>query len=1318
MKTRKSRAYIFYGVILLLIFSIIIILRTSVVENLFKGSIERFIKSKTGINVSIGKISISILSSSVTLSSLMLKSDSSYKVDIGKLTVVFEPPSILKKKPQLKTVYINNADISVFLNTTTFGKMHGSTSTPDITKLETRLPVDIKHIVLNNVSLTVSMATSNSKLEAKNISMSLYPDFSNRRFSGVVDIKGLSVSHDNNVIIFSDVQYSGLIKDEDIFINSLRISSSFFECVMSGNVNNYNNPYLNLHLKASAKNVQQLKGFLKTMPISLPEISGSYEFDGNIKGSIFNPSSSGNIVFNDMKIGKIQGGTGNLSYTFKSRKLYIKKANVSIANGTVDFNGSVDFSKTNLPATFSLNLNKVSFGELLYSLGVHDPYVDAFITGQVEVKGRFNPVYFSGDLNMGFNRFAVYDDFFKSKKRDTIMIVKPVNIRSGLILTNQCAYITGTTVSSALSTLYADTALYFTGAMFLKFDSNKLNMQDVSPIASIPYTGIGSVKGYIAGPFNNIVIHGDVSFNNYSMEHIELGNVNGGITFSSNVLSLESVKAVKGDSRMYVNGGIQFTKDIELHMNARMEPVALKEFADNIGYNFTTGGYITGDVNIDGPIKEMSGNANLYFSQPDLYYQSFDKGTISIKMHKGIFDINNALFEKNSDQIFINGFISENGDMDLHFYTNKFDISNMDTITRIEPSLKAVLTFTGDATGNVKSPIATAVIKMKNIAYNDVSIPQVNALMNFSDGTFTSNVEMFEDTLDLKAEVETTVGYPFRLRTNFKNFDAHCILSLFYGVNFTSDVNGTLWLTGKIKDVPNSLVGYIYLDKVSLVKNLAILENNKPLFMDIAKDNVYFRDFEFRGKNSFIELKGFFNLKGNVDTLINANIDLSYLPIFTNVLIGSSGTLRLNSRIYGERGNISINGNAELNGDATFSEEPVSVSGLHISVLMTNDNIIIKEITGYMNAGAISGGGRIVMTDLIPKLFDVSLNLKGVNFVYNNTIPIQLNGNLNLEGTYPQPVLEGDIKIINATYTDYINWEDEILKFQKRRYEPEIIEQKRGHPLKLNINIESERSIVIDNNIVNTILSAELKLIGDIDNPIIVGNISTNEGQIYYRSTVFNIDNAVVTYTREHPQQPFIDIRASTNQQFMVNNEYTDYKIYLTIAGELDKLNISLTSYPPNLDEMDIISLLTYGVTPSDLMKSGMGSAAAYEVGSAVGSKLAKDIFSEVVGKEDLNTFRKYFWIDNIQIEPYYPIGAPSTSVRLTITKRFTNNFNILYSYDLSGYNLQRFQGEYRLGKGLYFIGSWNNGITTIQSNSSSNSIGNFGGDLKYKIEF
>ena len=394
-----------------------------------------------------------------------------------------------------------------------------------------------------------------------------------------------------------------------------------------------------------------------------------------------------------------------------------------------------------------------------------------------------------------------------------------------------------------------------------------------------------------------------------------------------------------------------------------------------------------------------------------------------------------------------------------------------------------------------------------------------------------------------------------------------------------------------------------------------------------------------------------------------------------------------------------------------------------MSVLMANNNMIVKDTSGNINSGKLSGNGRIIMAGLLPKLFDISLDFKDVDFVYNNTVSMQLDGALGLKGSYPQPVLEGSIKIANATYTDYISWEDEMLKFQRRKYEPQRIERNKRQAVKLNVLIEADKSIFIDNNIVNSVLSADLKVVGDFDKPEIVGNISTSEGKLYYRSAVFTIDNAVVTYTREHQRNPFVDIRASTTQQFMVNNGYTQsgytqYNIYLTIAGQLDKLNVSLTSYPPNLDEMDIISLLTYGVTPADLMKSGISSAAAYEVGTAVGSKLAKDIFSQLVGNESYSKFRKFFWIDNLQVEPYYPIGAPTSSIRLTVTKRITSDLDILYSYDLSGYNLQRFQGQYQLSRRLYFIGSWDNNISTIQSSNSSNNVGNFGGDLKYKFKF
>ncbi len=67
MKKRKTKAYIFYSIILFLVFAIILILKTDVVENLFKGRIEKFITDKTGVQVSIGRINVSILSSSVSV---------------------------------------------------------------------------------------------------------------------------------------------------------------------------------------------------------------------------------------------------------------------------------------------------------------------------------------------------------------------------------------------------------------------------------------------------------------------------------------------------------------------------------------------------------------------------------------------------------------------------------------------------------------------------------------------------------------------------------------------------------------------------------------------------------------------------------------------------------------------------------------------------------------------------------------------------------------------------------------------------------------------------------------------------------------------------------------------------------------------------------------------------------------------------------------------------------------------------------------------------------------------------------------------------
>ncbi len=1331
MKERKTKAYIFYGIISLIALAIVVVLRTDVIENLFKDRIARFISEKTGIQMSIGRIDVSILSSSVTLSSLALKSDGTTGADIRRLTFVLEPPSIFARKPRLKLLSIDGAEFSATISA---GMTRGLTKGMQrkghglaMRAIAGILPVSLNHVVVKHASLLLNVPAYRTSICVRDVSMDTYPDLEDNTIKGSVEMKGTTLTRAGITFTVADLKLDAGLDNRDISIRSLDLHADHVRLSASGVIKDYENPWLALDLKASVDHIEGLDPVLKALPVSLPYLAGSYSLDGNIRGNLLDPSSAGRIGFADMMVGGIRGGSGTITYSFRSGRIFIKNGDVDIAGGRVKMKGKVDLSNNKVPADLSLDLAGISFGRLLDALTVSGPYVDGKITGQVSVRGTFNPVFLSGSSKVQFRRFSVYDGPFNGKGRHTIMVVKPVDIATGVIFTDRCAYITDTTVTSARSLVHATTALFFTGAMRLSFDSDKVDMQDVSPIADIPYTGVGRVKGLIAGPFTDIAIYGDTAFRDFSMEHIKLGAVTGGVGFRKDTLSLTSVRAATAaGSHLYVDGGIRFASRVGLRFGVKFAPLAMVDIARNAGITLSTGGSITGSATLDGPALAMSGAADLRFSEPDFYWQSFDRGDVRLRIDRGTFHIVGAEFTQGHSTVHVGGSLAEDGTVDVGFSSDGFDVADIDPVVRSGMPLKARAAFDGHISGTTYDPLGSASVEIKDFFYDGSRMPDALARLSLSHGVLSMISRLFDRSLDVRAGLDLSRGHPFELTAWLRRFNALPLTSVLFGAGVTSDVTGELRFTGRLSSMPDSLVGSVYLPTIAIGASYAVLHNKRPVSIDIAKDDVHVRDFTIVGKNSVLNISGSYGLKGSVDMLVHADIDLDYLPVLTNVVAGATGSFKLDTRISGRGKNIALHGGADLNGDATFADLPLTLSGVHLSVVMAGNTIMVKTLTGNINAGTMYGSGRIITAGFLPGIFSLSLSFKGMNYVYDNTIPLLLDGDLGIKGTYPSPVLEGNIKVVNAVYTDYINWEDQMLKFQHRRYEPEGLEHKGGHPLRLNVGIEANNSIVVDNNIIDTVLSAELKVLGNVDDPVIVGNVSTNEGRIYYRSTTFKVDQALVTYTREHPRNPFVDLRASTSQRFLVDSqagtpEYSDYRIYLTIAGELDKLNVNLTSNPPNLGEMDIISELTYGVTTADLMKSGVSSAAAYEVGTAVGSKLAKDIFSNIIGSEGLNKLKKIFWFDNLQVEPYYPLGAlgmPTTSIRLTVTKRISNKFNILYSNDLSGYNLQRFQGEYKLSRRLYFIGSWDNSYLDSQSNTSNSGIGDLGGDIKYKYEF
>ncbi len=1317
IKERKTKAYIFYGIIVLLLLVIGIFFGTGIIERKLERKLEKYVYNKTGISVSIGNIHTSLFKSTIILSALNIKKGGVYNVSIGRLKLVFEPPSILKEKPRIKFLDLQDVHAFAVLNVgnNSFAAKRRNSNFEESIK---NLPFTVDHIIVSNANLSFSIPSYKALINIKNTSMNIYTDIHNENGSGVIDLKDIYLSNNRGALTIAEASFDGRVDSAGMMINRLRIKDNSGNIVLSGFLNNYVNPYLSMHVKASFHDMSQLNTARRIFPISFPDIQGSINIDSRIRGSVFNPDAYGYVVFENLKIGNIQGGTGKINYTLREHKLRIKNADIDIAGGMVKFDGSINMSDNRIPSKFVLSLNNVSFGKLLKSLGVPTPYVDASLTGKVNVKGSFNPIYFSGTTRTEFKRFSVYDDYFLASKKMKILTVRPALVDSRFIINDRYAYLYQTSTKTDHSIVYTNTALYFTGAMFLEFNSSNVDMTDVSPIASIPYTGIGAVHGYIAGPFTDIVIYGLTDFSHYGMEGIHMGHTKGGIRFNKNVLALEAIRINRGNTKAYVNGGISFTKGVSLHLVAIIKHLSMADIAYNIDKKLTAGGYATGTIMIDGPVKKMNGYTDLYFSQPSVQWQSFDKGVVKISMNNGIVKFDRCIFNKGRGEINVRGTLSERNEVNLDFDSNKFFIKEIDLVNKSQLPVKALLSFTGNVYGRLTKPKADLSVKVLDSYYRDKLLSGSRIELNLKNDELFIRARLFGDSLYGDASLRIGNGYEFELASKFNKFSMSPFIKLFSKNDIVNGITGKAWFVGKLKDVPDSLVGYVYLTDLTLGNHFAVLKNGGPVFVDVANNDLYFRNFLIKGKNSFFKLKGFVNFNGNIDTLVDADINLNYLPLFTNMVAGSSGKFKLDARIEGKAGHTMINGNSELNGAITLSQYPVAISSLRTSVFIRNNSVTINELTGIINGGSMSGSGKIITKGILPEVFDLSLMIKGMNYVYNDTIPVHFNASLGLKGNYKQPVLQGNVDIINASYTDYINWEDELLKFQHRKYEVKSIENKKHNPLHLDVSIYANDSIVVDNNLVNSVLSMDLKVIGDIDDPVILGNITSNSGQILYRSSTFNIDNILVTYTREHPGNPFVEVRASMENQYMVNNEYTDYMIYLNVSGELGKLNIILTSNPPNLDETDIISLLTYGITTFDLAKSGVSSVAAYELGAAVGSKLAKDMFSEFMGSTNLNNVKKYFWIDNLQIEPYYPRGLSSTSLKVTVSKRITNNFVVNYSYDLNGYNFQRFQSEYRLSKRLYLTGDWDNEMSVIQQSNTTNNVGNIGGDIKYKLQF
>lgn len=269
-------------------------------------------------------------------------------------------------------------------------------------------------------------------------------------------------------------------------------------------------------------------------------------------------------------------------------------------------------------------------------------------------------------------------------------------------------------------------------------------------------------------------------------------------------------------------------------------------------------------------------------------------------------------------------------------------------------------------------------------------------------------------------------------------------------------------------------------------------------------------------------------------------------------------------------------------------------TGISLDVEAKRDRLIVhrfranKGREGTINAtGVVSFGenqeeltrlmvelDRIEFNRLsIPVLKTADLVLSGDLALSGNSLPFHLSGNLKVDRFHSIGNFDLRRELVSSLYETRLNASANKASSADAR-----------PLLNLDVAVSADKSISIKSKSLEAVLSANLRVRGTEQEPLLLGQVIADRGTFNYRRP-FRISQAVISFDEPvSPPNPRLDIVGETT----VN----PYQVQVMVNGNLSSPRVTLTSDPPNRDDgspisnLDIVLLITTGKIPEQANKT------------------------------------------------------------------------------------------------------------------------------------
>lgn len=384
---------------------------------------------------------------------------------------------------------------------------------------------------------------------------------------------------------------------------------------------------------------------------------------------------------------------------------------------------------------------------------------------------------------------------------------------------------------------------------------------------------------------------------------------------------------------------------------------------------------------------------------------------------------------------------------------------------------------------------------------------------------------------------------------------------------------------------------------------LVNVEGNNIMFLGQTLDALR---GNFNMQNSTLTLRNFFAEKNNQRILVEATLPFSWkekkipegkelsvdvftyganLVLLTEVIEEvnfASGEITVKVSLRGTKEKQLLSGSIVVEkGEVDFFFLQDTIKDISFVINLVDDKVVIEKMEGRIKGGTFKVVSEMKIRDF--KIEDMTVTLSAKNLPLETPPDFYgvVSGDLTYEKKSASQRLRGEVLLANASYTMKVPTEGRML--------PESFISEIDYDLNLRLG----ENVWIRNNNLRAESKGTLRIFGKINEPVILGELTSARGTISYFDSIFKIEKIQIFFPTLYSFEPRIIAAAKTQVKIVEDKIIYFIPVILKLQGDASYLQVDVEyddreyflKTGKQLTKKDIISYLAYKQRIDDALR-------------------------------------------------------------------------------------------------------------------------------------